>query len=92
MAVCCTAGKVRYWDLPYITEAITAAGIDHLHLDGELYIHGKTLQEMSRLIKKHRPESLDIEYHIYDQILDLPFKTASLTCATPFRSGLKGHD
>ena len=65
-------GKVL--DLPYITEAITAAGIDHLHLDGELYIHGKTLQEMSRLIKKHRPESLDIEYHIYDQILDLPFQ------------------
>ena len=64
-------GKVL--DLPHITEAITAAGIDHLHLDGELYIHGKTLQEMSKLIKKHRPESLGIEYHLYDQVMDAPF-------------------
>jgi len=65
-------GKVL--DLPHITEAITAAGIDHLHLDGELYIHGKTLQEMSKLIKKHRPESLGIEYHLYDQITDEVFQ------------------
>ena len=65
-------GKVL--DLPHITEAITAAGIDHLHLDGELYIHGKTLQEMSKLIKKYRLESLDIEYHLYDQITDEVFQ------------------
>jgi DNA ligase-1 len=66
-------GKVL--DLPHIVEAIEAAGIEDMHLDGELYIHGKSLQEMSKLIKKHRPESLDIEYHIYDQILDEPFLT-----------------
>lgn len=64
-------GKVL--DLPHIVEAIVAAGIEDLHLDGELYIHGKSLQEMSKLIKKHRPESLDIEYHIYDQVMDVPF-------------------
>jgi DNA ligase-1 len=64
-------GKVL--DLPHIVEAIVEAGIEDLHLDGELYIHGKSLQEMSKLIKKHRPESLDIEYHIYDQVLDAPF-------------------
>jgi len=66
-------GKVL--ELPHIVEAIKAAGIEDLHLDGELYIHGKSLQEMSKLIKKHRPESLDIEYHIYDQILDEQFLT-----------------
>jgi DNA ligase-1 len=64
-------GKVL--DLPHIVDAIVAAGIEDLHLDGELYIHGKSLQEMSKLIKKHRPESLDIEYHIYDQVMDAPF-------------------
>ncbi len=64
-------GKVL--DLPHIVESIEAAGIEGIHLDGELYIHGKSLQEMSKLIKKHRPESLDIEYHIYDQIDAAPF-------------------
>jgi DNA ligase-1 len=35
-------------------------------LDGELYIHGKTFQEITRLIKKPRPETPEVEYHIYD--------------------------
>lgn len=66
-------GKVL--DIPHIVEAITQANMEALHTDGELYIHGKTLQEMSKLIKKHRPESLDIEYHIYDLVEDsTPFK------------------
>jgi DNA ligase-1 len=76
-------GKVL--DLPHIVEAIEAAGIEDMHLDGELYIHGKSLQEMSKLIKKHRPESLYIEYHIYDQIGDAPFidRIASLGTSVP---------
>jgi len=76
-------GKVL--DLPHIVEAIEAAGIEGMHLDGELYIHGKSLQEMSKLIKKHRPESLDIEYHIYDQVLDVPFleRISSLAGSVP---------
>lgn len=60
-------------DLPHIVDAINASDLGHLHLDGELYIHGKPLQEISRLIKKQRPESVGIEYHLYDQILDKPF-------------------
>tara|TARA_R110000824_G_scaffold23583_2_gene84309 strand:- start:9 stop:1127 length:1119 start_codon:yes stop_codon:yes gene_type:complete len=35
-------------------------------LDGELYIHGKTFQEITKLVKKLRTESVDIEYHVYD--------------------------
>lgn len=64
-------GKVL--DLPHIVEAIEAAEIGHLHLDGELYLHGKSLQELSKLIKKHRPETLDLEYHIYDHMDSTPF-------------------
>ena len=37
-------------------------------LDGELYIHGKSFQEITRLIKKERPESIEVEYHIYDYL------------------------
>ena len=35
-------------------------------LDGELYIHGKTFQEITKLVKKWRPESVDVEFHVYD--------------------------
>ena len=35
-------------------------------LDGELYIHGSTFQEITKLVKKQRPESVDVEFHIYD--------------------------
>jgi DNA ligase-1 len=64
-------GKVL--NLPHIVDAIKASGLDHLHLDGELYIHGSTLQEMATLIKKQRPETLTVEYHIYDIINAQPF-------------------
>jgi len=64
-------GKVL--DLPHIVEAIESTNLKELHLDGELYLHGKTLQEISKLIKKHRPETLDLEYHVYDHISEKPF-------------------
>lgn len=36
-------------------------------LDGEIYLHGTSLQNINKLVKKHRPgESEALEYHIYD--------------------------
>ena len=35
-------------------------------LDGELYIHGATFQEITKLVKKSRKESENVEYHVYD--------------------------
>lgn len=35
-------------------------------LDGEIYVHGMTFQNIVRLVKKFRPESTELEYHIYD--------------------------
>jgi DNA ligase-1 len=35
-------------------------------LDGELYIHGKTFQEITKLVKKLRPESVNVQFHVYD--------------------------
>ncbi|MBV1929309.1 MAG: hypothetical protein KUG81_07345 [Gammaproteobacteria bacterium] len=35
-------------------------------LDGEIYIHGKTFQHIVRLVKKLRPESITLQFHIYD--------------------------
>ena len=36
-------------------------------LDGELYVHGKTFQEITKLVKKYRPgESEEVMFHVYD--------------------------
>ena len=37
-------------------------------LDGELYVHGKTFQEITKLVKKWRPESEEVEFHVYDVV------------------------
>jgi DNA ligase-1 len=48
---------------------------ESLILDGELYAHGLTFQENMKLIKKYRPdESEKVKYHVYDMIMDKPFK------------------
>ena len=58
------AGKEQ--PLAHILEAINAIGAGHLHLDGELYLHGKSLQEISSLVKRDQPETKDLVYHVYD--------------------------
>lgn len=60
--------------LPHITDEIINKDLDFSHLDGELYYHGKTLQEIGSLVKKPRPESQDITYHVYDLVLDAPYE------------------
>jgi DNA ligase-1 len=46
----------------------------YLHLDGELYLHGKSLQEIGKLVKKYRPgQSEKIEYHVFDIVSPNPF-------------------
>lgn len=42
-------------------------------LDGELYVHGKSLQNISSLIKRDQPGSAALSYHVYDIVEDLPF-------------------
>jgi len=34
-------------------------------LDGELYIHGSTFQDITKLVKKLRPESVNVQFHVY---------------------------
>lgn len=62
-------------NLPHIVEAIESTGLKHLHLDGEIYLHGLPLQEISKLIKKERPETKDLQYHIYDWVHPEAFHT-----------------
>lgn len=66
-------GKVVLWsrggkeiNLPHIARALDAFLEEGIHLDGELYCHGETLQTITSWIKKNRPESERIQYMVYD--------------------------
>lgn len=61
-------------DIPHIREAIYQAQMHHMHLDGELYVHGRPLNEISRMVKKATEDTLALEYHIYDVVMDAPFQ------------------
>ncbi len=65
----------------HIVLAIQESGLGHLHLDGELYLHGKTLQELSRMVKKWTRSTLTLEYHIYDIVDDRKFLDRAMTLA-----------
>jgi ATP-dependent DNA ligase len=42
-------------------------------LDGELYIHGMPLQQISSLVRKVQPDNIKLKYIVYDQISDKRF-------------------
>lgn len=83
-------GKLQ--DIPHLEADLKdASWFEGLHLDGELYVHGMTLQAIGSLIKKYRPESEKLEYHIYDIMDDLPFieRYAKLEDAFAASEGLR---
>jgi ATP-dependent DNA ligase len=68
--------------LPHISDALQSLFDDgswdgKYQLDGELYRHGMTRQEISSLTKKLKTGSGQVEYHIYDCISEEPFATRS---------------
>ena len=71
------------------TEIITMAHIqmdlatlpEGVILDGELYAHGLSFQENMKLIKKRRPESVNVKYHVYDMISQDSFEHRNITLA-----------
>src|SRR5271170_376655 len=54
------------WKVPHILEELKMTMSPGDMLDGELYIHGVSLQKIGSLVKDNRPESLALEFHIYD--------------------------
>lgn len=62
----------------HIAAALEAFMPPNVLLDGEVYAHGETFQQTTRLVKKYRPgESERLRLHVYDIIdrnaLDMPF-------------------
>lgn len=64
--------------LPHILSDLTKVqsnlgNNDECILDGELYIHNESFQNIMKLIKKNRTESIRVMYHVYDIVSELPF-------------------
>lgn len=59
-----------------VIETINHIKFDHIDeiLDGELYAHGESFQAVMRMVKKVRPETLNIMYHVYDVVMPVPFE------------------
>lgn len=64
-------------DLPtlsHIKKACDEVFGDHTNHDGEVYLHGVPLQDISGMSKKDRDGLETLEYHVYDiPIVDVPF-------------------
>jgi len=58
----------KEYNVPTIADGLAPYFAKHPKdiLDGEIYIHGETLQEINRLVKKVRPESVNLQYYVYD--------------------------
>jgi len=56
----------EYTTLEHLTPTLLSIMKVGQILDGEIYIHGMKFQNIVRLVKKLRPESKNLEYHVYD--------------------------
>lgn len=77
-------------ELPHIRDALGDLGLLRLHLDGELYIHGMPLQDIGSLVKRPRPESLQLEYHLYDAMINAPYRERHAMLVDAFGAPLEG--
>jgi len=60
----------KEYNVPHLKKELERVLTDKTQvLDGEIYIHGASLQEVNRLVKKNRPESVNLQYWIYDTFL-----------------------
>lgn len=59
----------KYWNCPHITTRLEQILPKKVVLDGELYIHGETFQAITRLVKKHRQETVNVQLHAYDCVI-----------------------
>jgi len=64
----------KTYNIPHIQKQLTPFFLVNQNavLDGEIYVHGKALQELSGAARKGKDAPDWLEYHIYDHISDLP--------------------
>lgn len=59
--------------IPHILKPLEGVVQEGMTLDGELYVHGRSLQSISSLIKREQEDSRELCYHAYDMIEDMSF-------------------
>ena len=82
-----TSRQGKVFHIPHIALAVARLLPKGVVFDGELYIHGTTLQRIASLAKKNRPESEELTYVVYDCILpdlDAAYGTRHLFLAQRF--------
>lgn len=60
----------KTYNVPHIKKAFERFLPKNITFDGELYAHGRSCQQINALVKKNRPESLEIQFRVYDCIID----------------------
>lgn len=78
LAFCGSDGSVQLlsrsgqeWYVPHIQKALESIMKPYEMLDGEIYIHGKTFQEITSLVKRYRTDSHALEFHYFERIDDI---------------------
>jgi DNA ligase-1 len=57
------------YNVPHVVEALKPVLPPNLVLDGELYVHGESLQTVTSWVKRLQPNTQKISYHCYDCVL-----------------------
>ncbi len=60
-------------DVPHIAAAVGSIVGGECVLDGELYCHGAAVTKIGGWIKKKQPETLQLEYRVYDVVMASPY-------------------
>lgn len=62
--------------LPHISQAIEQLHLPDIELDGEIYLHGMSKQEIGSYLRRKEPKEgfEKLEYHIFDLVCSLPQK------------------
>lgn len=78
------AGKVvlhsrgnKFYTVPHIQDCLDNVLTPGMVLDGELYLHGTSLQTINSWVRGKKPEVSQIQYHVYDMVSDRGFADRS---------------
>jgi DNA ligase-1 len=63
----------KTYSLPHIERELATILQPGMVLDGELYLHGTSLQTINSWVRGKKPEAVKIQYHLYDMVTDDDF-------------------
>lgn len=63
----------KFYNIKHIEDALSKIMSEGEMLDGELYIHGVSLQTINSWVRREQSDTLKIEYHVYDAPSDEPW-------------------